>query len=311
MIALCYNHERFVLECLESIRGQTFQHFQLIVTDDASSDRSAEMIASWLATHKPDAIFIRRSENVGLCKILNQAVACSTGTYISMIATDDVWEASKIEAQLGVMRACTSSVAVVYSDAIQIDEAGARLAKDFIDEQRPDFTPPSGRIFAALAHDNFIPAMATLIRRDAIESVGGYDERLLFEDYDMWLRLARRYEFVFIDAKLARYRVVSTSLVRAGKTERAAWNAYTFFRLHEAKLVGNLISPAERKRQVAKQADLAYYLYVLGDPRVTSCLWISAWRARSLRLLLLACLSAVGIDRARAQKIRAKLFSAS
>ena len=56
--------------------------------------------------------------------------------------------------------------------------------------------------------------MSTLIRRSAIEAVGGYDERLTYEDYDMWLRLAARYEFAWLPGRVARYRIVSTSMVR-------------------------------------------------------------------------------------------------
>lgn len=304
VIALCYNHARFVVECLESIRAQTFQDFQLIVTDDGSSDGSADRIDDWLRQHRPDAVFLRHGKNVGLCRTLNEAIARSEGDYISMIATDDVWEASKIEQQLAVMRNESEQVAVVYSDAIQIDEAGARLPKDFIEQHRPGFEPPSGHVFAALAHDNFIPAMATLIRRQAIVDAGGYDERLLFEDYDMWLRLAQRHRFVFHPAKVARYRIVSTSIVRTSFSQNTAAFAYSMFMVCERKLGTKLLSDAERRRQTQLQWAHVYQMYLLAHPKVSACLWISARRTGRLRIALLACLSSIGISRSRAQRIR-------
>jgi glycosyltransferase involved in cell wall biosynthesis len=62
VIALCYNHERFLTECLESIGAQTFQDFEIIVTDDCSRDGSPELIEAWLAQHRPDALFIRHKK---------------------------------------------------------------------------------------------------------------------------------------------------------------------------------------------------------------------------------------------------------
>ena len=305
VVALCFNHVRFVIECLESIRCQTYQTFQLIVMDDCSKDGSQQKIEAWLAAHFPDAIFIRHDRNVGICRTLNEALARATGDYISMIATDDVWEPSKIEVQLAAMQAQPARVAVVYSDAKRIDEAGKRLPEDFIAQHRPGFEPPSGQVFAALAHENFIPAMSTLIRRQAMLDAGGYDERLLFEDYDMWLRLARCNDFTFVPGAPARYRLVSTSMVRTSFRDNSPDFAYTMFRICETKLATRLILRAEREHQVRLQWEHAYQLYVLGDRRAGACLWISAARTRKPRVLALACLASLGITRSRAKRLGA------
>src|SRR5438270_5903624 len=114
---------------------------------------------------------------------------------MSMIATDDHRQPDKIEAQSSNMENQTADTAVVYSDARCIDEDGTPLVPDFIEMHRPGLQPASGQIFALLADGNFIPAMSTLIRREAIVSVGGYDEQLSYEDYDMWLRLSQRFRF--------------------------------------------------------------------------------------------------------------------
>lgn len=303
VIALCYNHARFVVECLESIRAQTRGDFQLIVTDDCSKDASPQLIEDWLKAYRPDATFIRHRRNIGICRTLNEALAVATGDFISMIATDDVWEPDKIEVQLAAMQAASGSVAVLYSDAMQINEFGQRLPKDFIEQHRPGIAPPSGRVFAALAHANFIPAMATLIRRSAIVEAGGYDERLLFEDYDMWLRLARRHEFAFHPGKVARYRVLSTSMVRTSLVDSSPDYAYTMFRLCETKLASRLIDRAERSRQTDLQWSYVYRLYVASDGRAAGCLRVSALRTRRWRVLVLACLATLGITRSRAKRL--------
>lgn len=300
VIALCFNHERFLRECLESIAAQTHTGFQLIVTDDCSKDASADFIQEWLATHRPDAIFIRHTQNLGLCKTLNEALTHATGEFISMIATDDAWEPDKIERQVAAARVSHSSVAVIYSDASRMDESGVRIANDFIEAHTPGCTRPSGQIFTELANRNFIPAMATLIRRRALLDVGLYDERLTYEDYDMWLRLAARYDIVYCPAILARYRIVSTSIVRTVFARPTAQHYYTLYLICRKWLPTGCLNTAQRKSWADRLWGAAYGLYCLGDVRATACLWQAVRYGKNPRALLLAIASSVGITRQRA-----------
>jgi glycosyltransferase involved in cell wall biosynthesis len=303
VIALCYNHARFLLECLDSIDAQTCRDFQLIVTDDCSQDGSADMIAAWIAARRPDTVFIRHQKNAGLCSTLNEALAQARGEFISMIATDDVWESDKIAVQLAAARQCANDVAVIYSDASQIDVAGIRLPKNFMEDHRPGRPAPTGAVFSALADGNFIPAMATLIRRSAIAAVGGYDERLTYEDYDMWLRLAARYQFLFCPGAPARYRIVASSMVRTTFVQPSARHYWTQFLIREKFLTSTLLNPAQRAKWSANQADAAYGLYVLGDERAGKALWSAAKRSRRPRLALLAAANSIGISRAGAKRM--------
>jgi glycosyltransferase involved in cell wall biosynthesis len=310
VIALCYNHERFLIECLDSIASQTFQDFQLIITDDCSRDSSPQKIESWIAANRPDALFLRHTKNKGICATLNEAMSHARGEFISMIATDDAWEPDKIDRQLAFMRSLARDVAVVYSDASQMDESGNRLPKNFIEAHRAAPDMPSGRIFPALADGNFVPAMATLIRRDAIEAVGGYDERLTYEDFDMWLRLAQKYDFAYCPAIVARYRIVSTSLVRTIFERPSANHSFTVFTIHEKWLSSGLLSARQRINWAGKLGAAAYSLYLHGDIRSGACLWKAFKWTRAPRLLLLALSTSLGISRMRAKKI-ASLFGRS
>jgi glycosyltransferase involved in cell wall biosynthesis len=303
VIALCYNHAAFVVECLNSIQRQTFQDFELIVTDDRSADGSPELIAGWLKEHRPEAIFIRHQENRGLCRTLNEAVARATGEFISMIATDDVWEADKIERQLAFMNGQPDDVAVVYSDAIRIDVGGRRLAGDFIESHAPGWAKPSGHIFPRLAERNFIPAMATLIRRQALLAVGGYDERLTFEDYDMWLRLSSRFAFAFCDGFVARYRLVPTSIVHTVFHARRPELSYTMFLIREKWLKSPLLTEEQRATWQGEYFGAAYALYLQNDPRARALLWKVVWHTRKPRALVLAIASSMGISRTGVKRL--------
>lgn len=303
VIALCFTHARFLHECLNSIAAQTLQDFQLIVTDDCSKDNSADLIQAWLSTHRPDAIFIRHTQNAGLCKTLNEALLHARGEFISMIATDDMWESNKIERQLELMRRQSANVAVIYADASCMDEAGQRQEKDFIEAHTPDCTRPSGRVFAELANRNFIPAMATLIRRQALIDVGGYDERLTYEDYDMWLRLAARYEFVYCPATLARYRIVATSLVRTVFFKPTAQHHLTLCLICQKWLDSGLLSTVQHKAWTERLWSSAYGLYQLGDARSKVWLWQAVRYTRRPRTLLLALACSLGVSRQLAKRL--------
>jgi GT2 family glycosyltransferase len=77
----------------------------------------------------------------------------------------------------------------------------------------PDEAPPTGDVYRRLLGSNFVPASAALIRRHCLEELGGYDESLVYEDYDMWLRIAERgYLFAHEPGLLANYRILMTSL---------------------------------------------------------------------------------------------------
>lgn len=272
VMALCYNHERFVLECLESIRAQTFQDFRLVVTDDASTDRSAELIADWLARHRPDATFIRHTRNRGLCATLNEALAGVSTKYLAKIATDDLWMPEKLERQLAIMESLSEKVAVLYGDACQIDEGGAMLAGKFLHAFGIVGDPPQGDLFPRLVQRNFIPSLTTLIRVDCLRDVGAYDERLSYEDWDMWLRISQRYEFAYLDYVSAKYRIVQSSMARTVVPLRAPRRIWSDVLLMEKCLRSRRPSLAQALRLRARILVRAYRLWRHRDSRAFDAL---------------------------------------
>ena len=110
---------------------------------------------------------------------------------------------------------------------------------------------------------NFIPSPATFVRRACFEAVGPYDETLAYEDWDMWLRIARRYEFRFSSRVSACYRVVPTSLLH-NLQERRADLEETWLRI-ALKHVGH--SPEADELALQRAFAKAMHLYELDDPR--------------------------------------------
>lgn len=211
VIVNCYNHARWLEECLDSVRAQTYRPVQLIVMDDCSTDGSAELIRAWFARTGTAGTFVTNDENRGLAATRNRGLEMAEGSLVSWVSTDDVWLPLKLERHGQAMLEAGPETAVVYSDAERIDTAGTRLDRTMLEMTLPEAMPPRGDVFDALVRRNFVPSLATLVRLDCLRAVGGYDPRIPVEDWDLWLRLARRWRFAFSPYVSARLRIVPTS----------------------------------------------------------------------------------------------------
>jgi glycosyltransferase involved in cell wall biosynthesis len=230
-IAVCYNHERYVHDCLESIRAQDYSNLQIIIADDGSKDVSPLLIRRWIEQNPSLRVtFLRNEQNLGVCKTLNRALSVAQGKYISLIATDDVWEIDKLTQQVQAMESRSEKTGVLYSDAFQIDESGSPLAKRFIESHREFSRMPEGDIREILWQGNFIPAMTTLIRRSVFERVGMYDENLFYEDWEMWLRISEHYHFAYFPRPAAKYRVVRNSISKSSVDKMTLANELIFIK---------------------------------------------------------------------------------
>jgi glycosyltransferase involved in cell wall biosynthesis len=218
-VVICYNHERFVVESLESVKAQDYSNLHLVVIDDCSKDGSVEVIRRWLDQFWPDAVFIAHKKNVGVCRTLNEALAHAKGKYIRLLAGDDRWAPHMLSRQVEFMEHLPEDVGVLYSDAYRMDESGELLPKMFIEFHRLFPKAPEEWIFDTLFEGNFIPAPTALIRLRCFEAVGTYDENLIFEDWDMWLRIARQFRFMYFPVPTAYYRIVSTSMTNTLSAE--------------------------------------------------------------------------------------------
>ena len=212
VISTVFNHARYVEEALESLRRQTMQDFELIITDDASTDGCADVIQGWLDRTGFPAQFIRNQANRGICACRNTALARASGRFLCALPGDDAYEPDYLERQLRCFLAQPDDVCAVYSDAVVVDAESKPYGPSYLEARLRGKDPPQGRIFADLLLQNFVPAPCVMLRRSAIAAVGDYDESLFFEDLDMWLRLSHRYRFVYLPGQPVRIRMHAGSM---------------------------------------------------------------------------------------------------
>jgi glycosyltransferase involved in cell wall biosynthesis len=177
------------------------------VIDDASTDESPDILRKW-KEKRPDWHFVFQMENQGNCKTFNRLLSKAKGDWILDFATDDVLLPDGLEGW--IQRAVAKKdTGFCYADAWIFGDSGVE-DKRFSTTLNQPF--PEGKILFDLLNKTFICPPAVLFNREKLISMGGYDETLAFEDWDIWLRMARNFHIAHHPEPVIRYRKHSASL---------------------------------------------------------------------------------------------------
>ncbi len=213
-ISVCipvFNTERFVGQAVASALAQTMEDFEVVVVDNASTDRTPEILSGF---RDPRIRVFRNDQNIGAAGNFNRALSLARGRYIKVLCADDV-----------VYPACLEKQAAVLDGDARGDIAVVCCARDVIDERgrprlRRGFPGPSGRIDGRRATmttvrsgtNVFGEPAAIMVRADAVRAAGGFDARYNYcIDLDLWCRLLVRGDLYVIDEKLCAFRLSSQS----------------------------------------------------------------------------------------------------
>jgi len=211
-VVVSYNHSKFIFECLNSIKNQTYTNWELIVADDASTDNSAEIIKEWLKENKVSAKTNFHTKNTGLATTLNECIELLEGKFVKLLAADDYLHQDSIEICVSAMEKSGDDYGMVFTDFWAIDENN-QPAEFFLNYENNDFFNPDHSLKREqLVKYNCIIASTVLMRKDVLLSTGKYDSQILLEDHDRWLRVNEIKKILFIDKKLTYYRVLPTGI---------------------------------------------------------------------------------------------------
>jgi teichuronic acid biosynthesis glycosyltransferase TuaG len=204
IIMPAYNSGKYIAEAIRSVRGQTYPDWELVVVDDGSTDETAGVVQNISrADARVKYIF---QQNGGQGKARNTGLRHASGDLVAFLDSDDLWVRNKLELQVKVLR--REGADLVFSDGFVFE------GDDAEDESRT-FGTIRGRYAGAemlrlLLITNRIPILSVLARRGCIEGAGLFSEEREYqncEDYELWMRLARRGAVFFgMGEKLVRYR---------------------------------------------------------------------------------------------------------
>ncbi len=198
VVVSCYNHEEYIAACLLSVLEQTYKNIELIVFDDGSVDKSADIIET--LSHKYH-FFFQPQENIGYTSTLNKAIKLCKGKYIAFLGSDDLFLEDKIEKQVQFLET-RDDIAVCGGNMVYIDMHGSIKTKQKkVPYYEVDFT--------TLFHNrNLGPAASSaMIRLDVLHEVGGYDSQIALEDLYIWLKITHQgYKLAILDNVMIYYR---------------------------------------------------------------------------------------------------------
>lgn len=270
VIIPCYNAAPYLSRALDSVFAQTYRDYCVYVINDGSSDDTAAVLRSYAGR-----IISLEQEHSGQAAARNHGIRLSDNPYLAFLDADDEWLPKKLERQIKMLRE-TPATGMIYSDCFTKGDnrfSGSYFARIG--------TPTGGRVFEQFLTTCGVYTPTVIVRRECLLDVGLFDETFpVGEDYNLWLRIAARWEVEVIPEVLAIRHVTPGSLSRTTSSEQVASNVVTVFeKLLEA--CPNLTPHERRALQVAvgwRYYGYGSYLLADGQSRRSRVQFLKSWR---------------------------------
>jgi glycosyltransferase involved in cell wall biosynthesis len=182
---------------------------EIIVINDGSTDGTEKAVRPY--THTSKVRYFRHEVNKGIPAARNTGIRNSHGDYVAFLDSDDMWLPKKVELQLRAFsQDGTGQVGMVWTDAYYVDEAdGGKISTSNLILPDDFAVLTNDKVLKLLFMRNFVLGGTSMVRRSCFERVGLLDEELRggADDYDLWLRLAPHFKFVYVPLPLATIRL--------------------------------------------------------------------------------------------------------
>ena len=206
VIIATYNRSSDISRSIQCILSQTWRRLELIVIDDGSDDDTEDIVRSF----SDDRLkYIKNPKNMGVSYSRNRGLREAKGDFIVYQDDDDMCRLDKIEKQISFMRNQPLEIAMTYCATINHNRAISGITdvpSEIMPRDRRRNGPCSGFIFPRLLQRNFVPCTAMIMRKTVFENVGIFDEELFaYEDWDLIIRIAQKYDVIFMEEILYDY----------------------------------------------------------------------------------------------------------
>ena len=202
---ICFNHEKYIAQAIDSVLHQTYANLELIIVDNNSTDESRKIIESYRG--KDSRInFCLLDENTYVSYASNLAIKQCQGEYICGLASDDYFEKEKIEVQLEYMQKNNYLNSFTWINTV--NDANIRLEDSQLEKLFNQKYLPSTIKKHFIFQENILCAATCLLHRSIFDKFGYYDNRLLqSQDHEMWLRILKSEDIHVLPIKLTNYRI--------------------------------------------------------------------------------------------------------
>ncbi len=197
IIMNCFNGEKYLAEAIDSVFFQTYQDWEIIFWDNASTDNSVKVAQKY-----GDRVRIFNSEKTqSLGRARNLAINEARGEFIAFLDCDDIWFSQKLEKQMELFEK-DPELGLVFSDLFLFND------KRTICQMYRKFKPPRGKIFEYLLKKYFLVMVSAVVRRSVVLDGLWFDERLsLLEDAFLFYKISYSQKVDYVDEPLAKYRI--------------------------------------------------------------------------------------------------------
>ncbi|HEX3151784.1 MAG TPA: glycosyltransferase [Gemmataceae bacterium] len=197
-----FNSAHFLPNAVDSVLAQSVSDVEVLVVDDGSTDGTPDVLSGYGSKVRGF-----RQENTGVAVARNRGLAEARGRYVAFLDADDTWEPQKLERQLAALAGSSCRASYTAYTAVTAALAPVEVRR----------FPPRGPVRERLlCAGNVIGTPSTVLaERDLFAEVGGFDPALSqCADWDMWVRLSSRTDFLYVDEPLVRYRVHDGNMSR-------------------------------------------------------------------------------------------------
>jgi glycosyltransferase involved in cell wall biosynthesis len=294
VIIPAFNAERYISQALESVASQTYQNWEIIVTNDGGTDDTSRIVAEFAQGTSRHVRVIEHEQNSGLSAARNTAMRAAKGDYIAFLDADDFWLPDHLESACAVLTPGKADLAYAECFVFRNTDSGEI---ELISVSTIEVKDPPVDLFRR----NFINPSGAAITRQLMEKVGGFGPRRV-EDLDYWIRAAAAGFRIAATGKQTYYYRKSGSGLSAAFAEDAEGIGGVFLKhRHCGILPEKEILARARHNYLA-----AGKMYRRKDPAAASRMFYKAWTLSRVRMLPLLCaIAAAGLSLTRVGKKRA------
>lgn len=201
------NRAHWLADAIGSVLAQRFNDLEVVVSDNASDDRTQEVLASF---DDPRVVHSRTDRMLSITENWNRAFAMARGRYLTLLPDDDMMLPDNLSEKVGILDE-QPRVGLVHSRYHRIDAKGVvtreNIGKYFLRERLEPLVLPAGEACVKLIENNYVHESTTLFRRECREEVGPFLTTLRFSaDWNMWLRIAWHHDIAFCPRPLILWR---------------------------------------------------------------------------------------------------------
>ncbi len=213
LVSICiptYNSSRYLKECLDSVAAQSYKNLEVIISDNASTDETVFIVNQYVERYRFKLDI--NSKNMGALANFNKLISLATGKYVAIYHADDVYNKNIVEESVRILNA-HDSVGLVGSMGNIMNDDGTifntfRLPKHLKKLNKTIYSFDEA-LSAILKRGWFFVTPSIMVRRKALEELGAFDLNGYGSaaDYELWLRIANKYDAAILNNKLINYRV--------------------------------------------------------------------------------------------------------